>query len=168
MRSIFFGLLFVAPTMTFAKASVLVAASSTYVHVESYNDADLTDMGIDLLTDDALEAELKSSSVCGPNKYSDVMGYAPADFVEDIGYLYSQPAAKLLTRLQEKNMLPASDFNTLAFELNQTTNALMSYLEGKVLNVCAEYSTSAYTGGQTTYYVMVDGVVEFAIFVGRP
>ncbi len=155
-------------TMAFAKPMVLTTAASTYVHLEGYNNSDVTDIGIDFFTDDALEALLAESKTCGMSAFNDLTYYNPMDASEDVGYLYSQPAARLITALQEKTMITAEDFNALSFELNATTNQLMTYLDGKSLNVCAEYTQSAYSGGETVYFVMVDGKVEFAIFVGRP
>lgn len=167
MKTLVLTLTLFFPTMLFAKTAILTTASSTYVNVESYNDVDLTNMAIDFITDDALAAELAASQVCGIDKFHEALSYSSVDYVEDIGYLYSQPAASLITRLQEKTMLTAEDFNSLSFELNKTTNALMSYLEGKQLNVCADFSKPVYSGDQTTYFIMVDGQIEFAIFVGR-
>lgn len=169
MKHIYLLLALIAsPQISLANAELANAIGATYVSVESFNDVDVTHMAIDIIGGKALESELKKSKECGSSKFDDLMYYMPTDTVEDAVYVYAEPVSSLLANLKANNLIVDSDAQVLASEIEKSSLELSAYLNGKLINICTEYSVPAYSDGQTTSYIMVDGKVEFAVFVGRP
>lgn len=166
-------MLFICAVLThFASASAqsvaLESSADLFYEIEMYNDMDVTHTVIDFYTGDYVKELVKVSSTCGADKMNDFQYYNPVDETQTIAEMYSVTAALQMKALLDAGLITADEYQALAVSLEAQTRVLAAYLEGKVLGLCTEYSSPAYSDGHTEYYVMVDGEVKFVMSVGHP